>query len=51
MPSLADRPVPDELCNLVEPLLPPLPPREHGGAPESTQLLLSEQIVPSASEA
>jgi transposase len=33
MPSLADRLVPDELWELVEPLLPPPPPREHGGAP------------------
>jgi transposase len=33
MPSLADRLVPDELWALVEPLLPPPPPREHGGAP------------------
>jgi transposase len=33
MPSFADRLVPDELWALVEPLLPPPPPREHGGAP------------------
>src|SRR3954465_6636691 len=33
MPSLADRLVPDELWELVEPLLPPPPPREHGRAP------------------
>jgi transposase len=33
MPSLADRLVPDQLWELVEPLLPPPPPREHGGAP------------------
>jgi transposase len=33
MPSLPDRLVPDELWALVEPLLPPPPPREHGGRP------------------
>ena len=33
MPSLTDRLVPDELWALVEPLLPPPPPRAHGGAP------------------
>src|SRR5688500_17897234 len=33
MPSLADRLVPDELWELVEPLLPPRPPREHRGRP------------------
>jgi transposase len=33
MPSLADRLVPDELWDFVEPLLPPPPPREHGGRP------------------
>lgn len=31
MPTLADRLVPDELWALVHPLLPPPPPRSHGG--------------------
>jgi transposase len=31
MPTLANRLVPDELWALVEPLLPPPPPRSHGG--------------------
>lgn len=33
MPSLADRLVSDELWALVHPLLPPRPPRDHGGRP------------------
>jgi transposase len=33
MPALADRLVPDELWALVQPLLPPLPPADHGGRP------------------
>src|SRR4051812_47288253 len=33
MPTLADRLVPDQLWQLVEPLLPSRPPHHHGGRP------------------